>query len=70
MAGWRMHDLYVPKLVTLPPFQLDDTGEAQVTHEVPHVSWHDDYRTLPGLAAREVSDGSQRWPMQVIEMRV
>ena len=54
----------------LPPIELDDLGKAKVGDQVGDMSGNDDRRRDASLAQVILHNRAQRWPMQMIEVRV
>src|ERR1019366_7836074 len=70
MARRNVRHLHIAELKALPPVQLNDAPVAQVADQVADMPGHDDRRTFAGLASREPRNRAQRWPVQVVEVRV
>ena len=70
MTRWRVGDFDISELETLPPFEFDYARKSQITHQVAQMPGHDDQRPLAGLSLGQPGDGSQRRPVQVIEVGV
>src|SRR5215472_14416806 len=55
---------------TLPPIQFDNFREAQVRDQIRNVRRDNDRRSHAARAQIVLHNRSQRWPMQVIEVRM
>src|ERR1700687_3475669 len=55
---------------TLPPVELDDLGKAKIGDQIEDMSGNHDRRGDAASAQVVLHDGTQRWTMQMIEMRM
>src|SRR6185437_11583884 len=66
--GLRDAQLTFTKL--LPPFQLVNCAESKPPNDVADILRHNNLRSPSAAPTRKPRDGPQRWPMEMIEMRM
>src|SRR6185369_15418681 len=66
----RVSDGEFANLDLLPPVHLDHLFKAEIEDDVADILRDDDDRRTSGLALGGAGNGTQRWPMQMIKVRM